>query len=106
MKLFGHEITGLPKALVFLAAVLLVSSGLCGLQLLISNSNNASGGWPLFILFGLIELTAIVVSAVGIVVVLVLWTGSALYRRIARPEVDNPQSPFDSSEDSKPNDPK
>ena len=103
MKLFGHDVTGLPKALVFLAAVLLVSSGLCGLQLLLSN--NATGGWPFFIPLGLIELAAMAISAVGILVVLLIWIGSAIYRSIANPEESDPKSLFDSSQDSEHNDP-
>jgi hypothetical protein len=104
MKLFGHEVTGLPKALVFLAAVFLVASGLCGLQLLASN--HASGDWPLFIPLGLIELAAMVISAVGIVVVLLIWIGSAIFASIANRGDADPKSLFDSSHDSEHDNPK
>ena len=82
MKLFGREVEGFPKALVVLAAVLLVSSGLCGLQWAISmgSQRDASGLIPL----GILELVAIFVSAAGIVVVLLLWAVSAVYARFGK----------------------
>ena len=99
MKLFGSEVTGFAKALVILAAVFLVSSGLCGLQWVIASNSQWTG--PILMPIGIIELAAMAVSAVGIVVVLLLWIGSAIYRRIAHPGDDDPQSLFDSTDDSK-----
>jgi hypothetical protein len=104
MKLFGSEASSFAKAMIILAAIFLVSSGLCGLQLLLSN--NATGGWPLFIPLGIIELIAMVVSAVGMLVVLLIGIGSAIYRHIAHPEDSDPQSLFDPPNDSEHNEPK
>jgi hypothetical protein len=98
MKLFGSEATSFAKAMIILAAIFLVSSGLCGLQLLLSN--NATGGWPLFIPLGIIELIAMVLSAAGLVVVLLIGIGSAIYRSLAHPEDDDPKSLFDSLDNS------
>jgi hypothetical protein len=89
MKLFGHEIAGFAKALVILVAVFLVASGLCGLEWVFAAHSQGDGAFLLPL--GMIELAAMAISAVGIVVVLVLWTGSSLYRRIAHPEDNDPQ---------------
>lgn len=103
MKLFGHEITGFAKALVILAAVFLVASGLCGLQLFFDG--NATGSMPVLFSLGLVELAAAILSAIGIVVVLLLWIGSALYRRIAGRVDADPTTLSASSHDSKHDDP-
>jgi hypothetical protein len=88
MKLFGREFDGYAKWLVILVAVLLVASGLCGIQLALFNSLEGSLS-GLFIITGLLELAAIVISIVGIVVVL-----------IAKPAKDRTQRLFgNSSED-------
>jgi hypothetical protein len=99
MKLFGFEVTSFAKALVILATVFLVASGLCGLQWIFAT--NVQGTGAILIPLGFLELAAMAVSAVGIVVVLLLWIGSAVYRRIAHPGDDDPQSLFDSTDDSK-----
>jgi hypothetical protein len=79
VKLFGRDLSGFAKTLVVLVAVLLVSSGLCGLQLLFGNEiyRSASG---LLILTGVLELAAFVLSAAGIVLMLILWVARVLYR--------------------------
>jgi len=82
MKLFGHEVQGYAKTLVILVAVLLVSSGLCGLQFVISSNVSAvSRPDGLLISLGIMELIAMFVSAGGVVVVLILWGTQALYAR-------------------------
>jgi len=103
MKLFGHEVTGFAKALVILVAVFLVASGLCGLEWAIVAHSQGNGS--LLLPLGMIELAAMALSAIGIVVVLLLWIGSAIYWSIANPEKSDPKSLFDSSSDSKHNDP-
>ena len=39
MKLFGRDLHGFAKAIVILAAVFLVASGMCGLQMILANSS-------------------------------------------------------------------
>jgi len=99
VKLFGREVEGFPKALVVLAAVLLVSSGLCGLQWAISmgSQRDASGLIPL----GILELVAIFVSAAGIVVVLLLWAVSAVYARFGKTPKNEVQKLFDGGDETK-----
>jgi hypothetical protein len=79
MKLFGRELVGFAKVLVVLVAVLLVSAGLCGLQLAIGN-RLASNSDTFLMLLGIAELIAMLVSAVGIVLVLLVWGARGLYR--------------------------
>lgn len=72
---------GLTKLLVICATVLLLASGLCGMQWFIAISSGSSGGGlgtPLIPL-GVIELIAIALSMVGIVVILVFWCARSLY---------------------------
>lgn len=73
MRLFGREFEGPAKALVILVAVLLVSAGMCGLQLTISNEiYNSSGAFgSIMMLLGILELIAMFVSLIGIAIVLV-----------------------------------
>ena len=86
MRLFGREMKGIPKALVILAAVLLVATGLCGLQVII---NGKGGPWTAVLLpLGIVESLTILVSAAGIVVVLIAWAVRGLYRIFIRPEED------------------
>jgi len=97
MRIFGREVEGYPKVLLVLVAVLLVSSGLCGLQLAFANiGGNGSDGTILFPL-GIVELIVMLLSAGGIVVVLLLWVATALYRRFANPPKDGVQRLFDDS---------
>lgn len=97
MKLFKRELHGFPKALVILVAVLLVSTGLCGFQLVVANGGlvigNSNNGGLEGILFplGVVELIAMLLSAGGIVLVLALWLVSALIGRLARPSGDEEQ---------------
>ena len=102
MKLFGHEVTGYAKALVILGAVFLVASGMCGIQLthVFSNQRDPS----LLIIFGVLEILAILISALGMIVVLLLWLRAALFGPMTRPEDSNPGEPHNTSVDSKHND--
>ena len=79
MKLIGRDLSGFAKTLVVLVAVLLVSAGLCGLQMTFANTiyNDRSG---LLMFAGLLELAAMILSAVGIVLLMILWGARALYR--------------------------
>lgn len=80
MKLFGRELIGFAKALVILVAILLVSSGLCGLQWLVSMGTQRDSG-IVMIPLGVVELLAMLVSALGIVLVLLVWGAWSLLRQ-------------------------
>ena len=79
MKLIGRDLSGFAKTLVVLVTLLLVSAGLCGLQMQFANAvyNDRYG---LLIIAGLVELAAMILSAVGIVLMLILWGARTLYR--------------------------
>ena len=79
MKLIGRDLSGFAKTLVVLVTLLLVSAGLCGLQMQFANAvyNDRYG---LLIIAGLVELAAMILSAVGIVLLMILWGARALYR--------------------------
>lgn len=80
MKLFGRELEGFAKALVILVAVFLVASGMCGLQWAISMGPQSGA---MLIPLGIVELIAILLSAAGIVLVLIAWGIRALFNRSA-----------------------
>jgi phage tail protein X len=101
MKLFGHEVRGYAKTLVILVAVLLASSGLCGLQLVMLRHGSAiSRPDGLLISLGIAELIAMFLSAGGIVVVLILWATQALYARLVRPSKAGTGKHFEDSDNS------
>ncbi|HEX8811134.1 MAG TPA: hypothetical protein VF742_03990 [Terracidiphilus sp.] len=66
-----------PKVITILAAIFGVSLGLCGLTAILSNTRLGQGG----MLFGLgmIELATIILSAVGLVIMTILWVVSAAF---------------------------
>jgi hypothetical protein len=96
MHLFGREIEGYKQWFVLLVTVLLVASGLCGLQWAIIAGSGGRGGVlvPVFMLTGVAELTLMALSAVGILLVLIIWPISILYNRHAQPPKDNVQRLF------------
>jgi hypothetical protein len=98
MKLFGSEVSVFAKAFVILVAVFIIASGMCGLQWVIVAHSQGDGTF--LIGLGVIELAAMALSAIGIVAVLLLWIASAIYKRIASPEADDPKSLFESPDDS------
>lgn len=82
MKYPWDKLTGFPKALVICIAVLLASGGLCGLQFALSNvvkSDTLSG---ILMIPGFFELIAFWGSALGIVISLIGWIATAIYRAI------------------------
>ena len=103
MKFFGRKFVGYPRTLAVLAAVLLVASGLCGVQWLSIGSQRSS---DILIPLGVLELIAMLLSVAGIVIVLVLWAASTSYARFVKPPKDSVQRLFDSSDETKPNDPR
>jgi len=99
MKLFGHELVGTAKTLVILAAVFLVSSGLCGLQMIVANhSMGGDGTW--IIPMGLAELAAMLLSAGGIVLVLIAWGVRAIYDRFTGAQKSGVQKLLNENDDT------
>ena len=105
MKLFGRELTGFPKTLVILVAVLLVASGMCGVTGLLEARYDGwyrlpNNAWGDFLGFsGVIEWLAMSISAAGIAFVLIAWPISVIYRIVAKPEKDRVESLFASKAD-------
>jgi hypothetical protein len=65
--------TGLAKAAAFCAALLLVSLGLCGINLVISGHNSSGKGTIQFLIMtGFFETLGILIGVVGLVVVILL----------------------------------
>lgn len=83
MKLFGRDLHGFAKAIVILAAVFLVASGMCGLQMILANSSSMSGTGDILIPLGIAELAAMVLSAAGIVLMILAWIARAIYRQFS-----------------------
>jgi hypothetical protein len=98
MRIFGREIEGIPKLIVVFAAILLVSSGLCGLQFVYENSV-PSGIGGLFIVAGIVELGLMVVSAGGIVVFSAIWVVQSIYEQFAGPPEEQSLRIFKDDED-------
>jgi hypothetical protein len=84
MKFFGQALEGWAKALVILAAIFLVSCGLCGFSLGVANGGLLSGSrgqWGA--LLGSIAIGSgigIVLSALGTAIVAIGWLISAAVR--------------------------
>lgn len=72
MNLPWDRFEGPLKWLVISVIVLLVASGLCGLQLAITNGgNHALDG--LFFILGFVELGVMVIAALGVIASLIAW---------------------------------
>ncbi len=82
LKLFGRELTGYPRVLVTLSAVLLIASGLCGLQAALDINPMINGGF--WIIPGFLEFLAFWVAALGIVATLLAWLTAFLRSRMSR----------------------
>lgn len=100
MKLFGHELEGFAKALVVLAAVFLLSSGLCGLQWFISTGGGRYFG-AIFVPLGILELIAMLLSLAGIVLVLIAWGLRTIFLRVPGELTSGAQKLPDSKEETK-----
>lgn len=81
MKTPWRNLQGPAKWLVIFTTTLLVASGLCGLQLLVLNSNLGAPNWlgTVFVILGFVEISAIIISAIGGLVALLFW----IFTRIA-----------------------
>jgi hypothetical protein len=72
------------------------------LQFAIASTGSGSGGLTAILIpLGIAELIAILLSAGGILMVLVLWGADALYSRFGRPPKDGVQKLFDDKDDTK-----
>ena len=103
MKYPWSNLIGIPKALVVCIAVLLVSSGLCGMQWAIASALKGDGGaiGGLFMLTGIVELFVMVVSACGIVLLLIVWPIHMIYSKYAKPKEIDLNTLFDNSDENK-----
>ena len=92
MKLFGREVEGIPAALVVLVAILLLSSGLCG----VTGSIEQSHGWvwmdpgppntPLGNTVGFLTtvgFVGVIGSGLGIGLLLLIWSIMAINDRLS-----------------------
>ena len=98
MKLFGRELERRAKTLLILVAVLLVSAGLCGLQL---NARVTGGlGEMIYILLplGVAELLVMFISAAWILILSMAWGAETLYQRFGKPPKDEVQKLFEDKE--------
>lgn len=81
MKAPWSNLEGPAKWLVIAVVALLVSSGLCGLQMASMSSSDQHGELfaRLFVFAGIAELIVMALSTCGIVVSLIIWIATALY---------------------------
>lgn len=89
--------TPYTKAITILAIIFGVSLGLCGLTFAASTGMRGDGQW--IIILGLIELAAMILSAIGLVVTVIVWLIASAngYRSSS-----DPQKLFDDSNDPQP----
>jgi len=105
MKLFGRELEGFAKALVVFVAMLLVTSGLCGMTNLLEAKYGGwyslpNAFWGNFLGFaGIIVGLLIMASAIGIAFTLVAWPIAVLYRRITNSGKNRARNPIDGRDD-------
>jgi hypothetical protein len=78
---------GFPQLIVVCVCVLLVSGGLCGVQLAIANIPNAPDVLqPVFMILGAFELLAMGASALLLVFCVIAWPISAVVKRGRTPK--------------------
>lgn len=84
MNVPWQNLHGPARVLAFCATVLLVASGLCGIQAVLVFSSPLAQKWePLFLCTGIIELVAIAICTLVAVCVLIWWFVSAITSRRA-----------------------
>ena len=103
MNLFGRELSGFAKALVILVAIFLVASGMCGMQMIIADRGFAG---DYLLPLGIVELIAMLLSAAGIVFVLIAWVVQSLYDNCSNRQESGLQKLMDSDEQNKKDDEK
>lgn len=84
MRLFGREVEGIPQLLVVFALVLLVATGLCGMQWAVQQQVPGGMIGALFLGAGIVELLAMVISAFAILTLLLIWPLQILTNRRRR----------------------
>jgi hypothetical protein len=103
MNLFGRKLSGFAKNLVILAAIFLVASGMCGMQGIMAD-HGLAGDYLLPL--GIVELIAMLLSAAGIVFVLIAWFVQSLYDNHSKRQASGLQKLMDSDEQNKKDDEK
>ena len=106
MRLFGHEFGRRAKTLVILAAVLLVSAGMCGLQIYSPGSGGLRGLIYVRLPLGLLELAAMFISACWIVILLIAWGAEALHQRYSKASTGQVRKLFEDKDDEERKDPR
>jgi hypothetical protein len=83
MKMPWTNRQGAAKAIAICVTVLLVSAGLCGMQLLVLNLSrgSADGLTTIFMITGALELIAILLSVLIGFIALLIWGFGSLFRR-------------------------
>jgi len=79
---------GAAKVVVICVVVLLVSAGLCGMQLLVLNDGNIKSSSDLtevFMVTGAVEVVAILVATLVGVIALLVWAFNRIFRRGSEP---------------------
>jgi hypothetical protein len=105
MKLFGRTLEGFASAIAFLVVVFLVSGGLCGLSLGIGSTNggwynSSNTAWGSFgVAVGVISGIGLFLSFWTVVIVLIIWLISAVFRTSSGKAKENAQKLFDSDRD-------
>jgi hypothetical protein len=90
MKMPWSRLEGPAKLLVMCLTILLVASGMCGLQWVVGSSGNAGNTMAAFLIpLGIIELIAIGLSAIGVVIVLIFWGARTIYRSLSGRDGDD-----------------
>jgi protein-S-isoprenylcysteine O-methyltransferase Ste14 len=83
------------KIVIGLAIVFLVSLGLCGLTLVLSEGVSSN-----FASLGIVELFAMALSAVGLILTTIVWVTLAAVGSFGK-KVSQPQKLFDEGDDTK-----
>jgi len=97
MKLFGRELSGYPSTIAILTVVLLVSSGLCGIQSALGINPMTNGIW---LTLSLLEFLAFWIAAIGIVLYSIAWLATELFSRSSKPQKDKVQRLFEEDSDT------
>jgi len=94
------ERTNFKRAVTILATVFGIALGLCGLNLLVSRGGNIGNGLAgTLIGTGVLELAAIILSALGLVLVSILWLIATVLGKTYQ-EGPDLQRLFDDSDDN------
>jgi hypothetical protein len=97
------ENVNFPKVITVLACVFGVSLGLCGLTAWLSSMNRLGGSDQMFLGFGMIEMAAMILSAVGLVLMTILWVFASAVNRVSGRSSSDPQKLFDNTDSNETN---